>query len=77
MRLWTGVFYTDNKFNQVPLIQVRSLSESEHRYPQTEREALALVWACDMLHPYVYGREFDLVTDHKALEAIYSPRSKP
>ena len=24
MRLWTGVFYTDNKFKQVPLIQVTS-----------------------------------------------------
>jgi hypothetical protein len=77
LRLWTGVFYTDNKFKQVLLIQVTSLSECERRYSQTEREALALVWACDMLHPYVYGREFDLVTDHKALEAIYSPRSKP
>ncbi len=26
---------------------------------------------------HLYGRKFDLVTDHKALEAIYSPRSKP
>ena len=26
---------------------------------------------------YTYGREFDPVTDHKALEAIDSPRSKP
>ena len=24
LRLWTGVFYTDNKFKQVPLIQVTS-----------------------------------------------------
>ena len=25
----------------------------------------------------MYGINFDLVTDHKALETIYSPRSKP
>lgn len=25
----------------------------------------------------MYGQKFDLVTDHKALQAIYSPRSKP
>ena len=24
LRLWTGVFYTDNKFKQVPLIQWRT-----------------------------------------------------
>lgn len=62
----------------VPICYVsRSLSDCEKRYSQTEREALALVWACERLHPYVYGRQFDLVTDHKPLEAIYGPRSKP
>uniref|UniRef100_A0A9J7X3J8 Reverse transcriptase RNase H-like domain-containing protein n=1 Tax=Cyprinus carpio carpio TaxID=630221 RepID=A0A9J7X3J8_CYPCA len=55
----------------------RSLSDCERRYSQTEREALALVWACERLHPYVYGRQFDLVTNHKPLELIYGPRSKP
>lgn len=55
----------------------RSLSAVERRYSQTEREALALVWACEKFHSYVYGVEFDLVTDHKPLEVIYSPKSKP
>lgn len=61
----------------VPVCYVSSLSECERRYSDTEREAFALVWACERLRLYVYGREFDLVTDHKALEAIYSPRLKP
>ncbi len=26
---------------------------------------------------YLIGAQFDLVTDHKALEMIYSPKSKP
>ncbi len=73
-----AVLVQDQRGEMVPVCYVsRSLTECEQRYSQTEREALALVWACERLHPYVYGRKFDLVTDHKALEAIYSPRSKP
>ena len=55
----------------------RSLTEVERRYSQTEKEALALVWACERFHLYLYGIQFELVTDHKPLEAIYSPQSKP
>ena len=55
----------------------RSLTDTERRYSQTEKEALALVWACQKFHPYVYGVPFDLVTEHKPLEVIYGPRSKP
>ncbi len=73
-----AVLVQDQRGEMVPVCYVSgSLTECEQRYSQTEREALALVWACERLHPYVYGRKFDLVTDHKALEAIYSPRSKP
>ena len=56
----------------------RTLSNVERRYSQTEREALALVWACEWFHLYVYGLpKFDLVTDHEALKVIYSRKSKP
>ena len=55
----------------------RSLSDVERRYSQTEKEALAIVWACERFHMYVYGMEFVLETDHKPLEFIYSKRSKP
>ena len=54
-----------------------SVTETEKRYSQTEKEALALVWACEKFHPYVYGVPFELVTDHKPLEVIYGPKSKP
>ena len=31
----------------------------------------------DSMHIYIFGIEFELVTDHKPLEVIYSRRSKP
>ena len=55
----------------------RGLSDVERRYLQTEREALGVVWACEKFHVYLYGRHFELWTDHKPLEFIYSARSKP
>ena len=55
----------------------RSLTDVERRYSQTEREALALVWACEHFMIYLLGIEFALVTDHKPLQYIYnSARSK-
>ena len=54
----------------------RSLSDTKRRYSQTEKEALAIVWACERFHAYLYGAEFELMTDHKPLECIFSPKSK-
>lgn len=55
----------------------RALSDVERRYSQTVREALAIVWACEKFHVFLYGKDFVMVTDHKPLETIYSPKSKP
>ena len=48
----------------------KSLSAVEQRYSQTAKEALAVVWACERFHVYLYGIEFELYTDHKPLETI-------
>ena len=55
----------------------RTLTDVERRYSQTEKEALAVVWACEHFHIYLYGKPFTLFTDHKPLEIIYNPKSKP
>ena len=55
----------------------RSLTDVEQRYSQTEREALAVVWGCERFRMYLYGIDFVLVTDHKPLEVMFSPSSKP
>lgn len=36
-----------------------------------------MVWGPERFHHLVYGREFELITDHKAHEFIFSPKSKP
>ncbi|KXJ76650.1 hypothetical protein RP20_CCG009280 [Aedes albopictus] len=55
----------------------KSLTATERRYCQTEKEALALVWSVERFAIYLYGRTFELETDHKPLEAIFQPTSRP
>ena len=56
----------------------RALTAVERRYSQTEREAVAIVWAVEHYHLFLFGANFTLITDHKPLELIYgSPKSKP
>ena len=55
----------------------RNLTDVERRYSQTEKEGLALVWACERFKLHVYGHEFELEADHKPLKYIYDTSSKP
>ena len=56
----------------------RSLTDVERRYSQTEREALAIVWAVERLHLYLFGGRFKLITDCKPVQLIFgNPKSKP
>lgn len=50
----------------------RALTDVESRYSQTEREALAVVWACEHYHLYLFGHHFTVLSDHKPLEGIYN-----
>ncbi|CAB3244910.1 unnamed protein product [Arctia plantaginis] len=67
----------DNNEPRIIAFGNKSLSDVEKRYCQTEKEALALVWAIEHFHIYLYGKKFELVTDHKPLEVIFGIRSKP
>jgi transposase InsO family protein len=56
----------------------RSLTPVERRYSQVEREALAVVWACERNHFYLLNNEFILRTDNKAVQLLFgNAASKP
>ncbi|PAA55936.1 hypothetical protein BOX15_Mlig012942g1, partial [Macrostomum lignano] len=48
----------------------RALTTTEQRYAANEREALASLWAMEKWHFYLYGRHFELRTDHQALQQL-------
>jgi len=53
----------------------RGLSKSERNYSQTQKEALAIVWAVKRLHKYLFNAEFILETDHEALKFIFNEKA--
>ena len=56
----------------------RSLSDTETRYSQAEREVLAIVWACEHFDMYIRGAQnVNMITDHKPLERIWQKPKPP
>ena len=53
----------------------RSLTETEMKYSQIEKEALAIVFGCEHFHIYLYGKPFEMETDHRPLEYIFKPKA--
>ena len=52
----------------------RSMSETQQRYAQIEKEALAVTWACKKFNDYILGRDFHIETDHKPLVPLLSSK---
>lgn len=50
----------------------RTLNSAERNYPTVEKELLSIVWSVKQFRPYVYGRKFTIVTDHKPLTWIFN-----
>ena len=52
----------------------RSLSPTERRYAQIEKEALATTWACEKFSTYILGSSFVIETDHKPLVPLLNTK---
>ena len=52
----------------------RSMTTTEQRYAQIEKEALAFTWACERLSDYLVGLKFHIQTDHKPLVPLFSSK---
>ena len=50
----------------------KALTAAEQNYSNIERECLAVVYGILRFHHYLFGRHFQVVTDHKPLEMIFS-----
>lgn len=49
----------------------KALTPAEMNYSNIERELLAVLFACEKLHTYTFGRTITIHTDHKPLQSIF------
>lgn len=61
-----------NSNGKVVAYASRSLRPAETRYPVIELELLAIVWAVRHFRPYLYGKKFQIKTDHRPLIYLFN-----
>ena len=64
----------DSKWQPVAYAS-RTMSDTERRYAQIEKEALSLTWAAEKFSMYLLGRTFQMETDHKPLVPLLSSKN--
>lgn len=53
----------------------RTLNRHETNYATIEKELLAIVWSLKYFRPYIYGRKFELESDHQPLKWLMTKYS--
>jgi hypothetical protein len=51
----------------------QSLTNTQRKYAQIDREAYAIIFGIKKFNQYLYGHTFVLITDHRPLVQIFSP----
>lgn len=49
----------------------RPLNQAERNYPTIQKELVAVVWGVKYFRPYLLGKEFTIMTDHKPLLYLF------
>ena len=62
--------YHDNEWLPVAYAS-RAVSDCELRYAPIELETLAVTFACERFHQYIYGQRIEVEADHKPLVTIF------
>ena len=65
---------TNNEWQPVAYAS-RTMTDTERRYAQIEKEALSLIWAAEKFSMYLLGRLFHMETDHKPLVPLLSTKN--
>lgn len=52
----------------------RTLNKHEIMYSAIEKELLAIIWSISYFRPYLYGVEFDVLTDHQPIKWLHSKK---
>ena len=53
----------------------RTLTKTEQKNAQIDKEALSVVWGVKTFHVYLFARSFTLFTDHQPLTSIFHLRT--
>lgn len=63
--------YNEAKLPRIIGCASKALSDTERKYPQTQREALAMVWGVERFSFYLLNKSFTVTTDSEANKFIF------
>ena len=67
----------DNKFRAIYYAS-KTFNEAQENYSTTEKEMLAMVFACEKFRPYILGSHVIIHTDHAAIKYLMAKKeAKP
>lgn len=68
------LYQKENGRNNICGFMARALTKSERNYSVTKRELLAVIFAFQKFHKFLWGNPFTLYTDHKALVYLHTQK---